>query len=98
MALEDAAVLKCLLAHVTSPDQIEAAFAAYSSVRMPRCQRIIDSSRGTGDILCGQDIDAGLGPTRLRDALGPRWAHIYSFDLEEHKLEAVNKFKEVLAG
>lgn len=97
-AIEDAMILGTLLRQVDSPSQIEAAFEAYSIVRGPRCQRIIDSSRGTGGMLCGQNVETGLDPGKLKAALGPRWAFIYSLDMEQHKKEALDKFHDILAG
>nr|QJQ82466.1 PesA [Pestalotiopsis humus] len=97
-AIEDAMILGTLLKQVDSPSQIEAAFEAYSIVRRPRCQKIIDSSRGTGGMLCGQNVETGLDPDKLKAALGPRWAFIYSLDMEQHKKEALDKFHDILAG
>ncbi|KAI0549717.1 salicylate hydroxylase [Xylaria curta] len=93
MAIEDAMVLGKLLANVHSPRDIKAAFLAFSDVRMPRCQRIIDSSRQTGTIFCGQDPETRLRPEKLKEALMMRWGHIYGMNHEEHIAEALQKFK-----
>ncbi|KAI0100099.1 salicylate hydroxylase [Nemania sp. FL0031] len=93
MAIEDAMVLGKLLANVRSPSEVEAAFLAFKDVRLPRCQRIIDSSRETGTIFCGQDPEARLEPEKLKEALMMRWGHIYGIDHEEHIVEALRKFE-----
>ena len=93
-AFEDSVVLGTLLNSLTSADEIEAAFKAYDSVRRPRGQRVIDSSRGTGLILCGQDEEIGLDPDRLRGALGTRWNFIMGLDIKEHAQSAVDKMEE----
>ncbi|KAI1821149.1 hypothetical protein F4861DRAFT_485660 [Xylaria intraflava] len=42
-------------------------------MRQPRSQRIIDSSRETGMILCGLNADAGLSPEKVRQVLATKW-------------------------
>ncbi|KAI0408849.1 salicylate hydroxylase [Xylaria palmicola] len=69
LAIEDAMVLGALLAKVSSKEDFESAFQAYDKVRRPRCQQIIDSSRETGRILCGQ---SSLQADKLRGLLAPQ--------------------------
>ncbi|KAF7521367.1 hypothetical protein G7054_g12458 [Neopestalotiopsis clavispora] len=95
-AIEDAMILGHLLSHVTSKDQVNAAFEAYNTVRQPRCQQVIDSSRGTGLIFCGQNSEIGLDPAKLRSLVPPRWGFIMALDMEAHKQDALNKMKEIL--
>lgn len=45
MAIEDAYVLSNLLGMLNGPDGIEGAFKAYDSVRRPRTQRFVATSR-----------------------------------------------------
>ncbi|KAI0531670.1 salicylate hydroxylase [Xylaria digitata] len=96
MAFEDVMIIQELLRHVQSPAQIEAAFKVYNELRRPRCQRVIDSSRETGMILCGQNADAGLDPEKLGQLLSTRWDFIAGLDMKEHGEEAVVKFKEYI--
>ncbi|KAK4169819.1 salicylate hydroxylase [Cladorrhinum sp. PSN259] len=93
-AFEDAVILEALFRRVTSAREIEAAFKAYDALRRPRGQQVIDSSRGTGKILTGSDEGVGLDPEKMGPALGPRWAFLYSLDLNAYKKEAVEKFRE----
>ncbi|KAG8411013.1 hypothetical protein J3459_016735 [Metarhizium acridum] len=94
LALEDAVILSALLAETSSPRDINATFQAYDAVRRSRCQMLIDSSRGTGQILCGQDCYAGLEPGRLKGALAPRWDFIHALDIEAYKRNALDVLKE----
>jgi salicylate hydroxylase len=82
---------------MTSPSSagIETAFMAYDAVRRPRCQRVIDSSRGTGEICCGQVPAIGIDPEKLKEALLPRWGFIYGLDLASYKKEALDQMKEI---
>ncbi|KAI1642337.1 salicylate hydroxylase [Daldinia loculata] len=92
LAIEDAMVLGTLFANISSPSDINAAFEAYDLLRRPRCQRVIDSSRETGQILCGQ-VD--LHANELRGLLAPRWNFIFELDMESHKREAVDKLRDI---
>ncbi|KAI1084242.1 salicylate hydroxylase [Whalleya microplaca] len=92
LAMEDAMVLGTLLANVSSPEEIDAAFIAYDLVRRPRCQKVIDSSRETGEILCGQ---VALDANELRKLLAPRWNFIFGLDMMTHKREALERLREI---
>ncbi|RYP66821.1 hypothetical protein DL769_005916 [Monosporascus sp. CRB-8-3] len=98
MAFEDAMILKELLGNITSSADIKAAFKAYDAIRRPRCQRVIDSSRETGWMFCGQHADAGLDPEKLRALLAPRWDFIFGLDMNAHKQEALHKLREMQQG
>lgn len=92
MAIEDAVVLATLLGEITGPEEIDDVFRAYDEVRRPRCQRIIESSNGSGRIMCGQE---GLELGKLREILPPRWELITSLGMDEHKEEALSKLREL---
>ncbi|KAI0805798.1 salicylate hydroxylase [Xylaria sp. FL0064] len=92
LAIEDAMVLGTLLAKVSSSQDIESAFRAYDEVRRPRCQQVIDSSRETGRILCGQ---SSLQADNLRELLAPRWNFIFGLDMEAHKQDSLAKMREI---
>ncbi|TRX95547.1 hypothetical protein FHL15_003505 [Xylaria flabelliformis] len=47
-AIEDALILDTVLGHITSREEISAAFQAFDAIRRPRCQRLVDSSKETG--------------------------------------------------
>ena len=90
-AIEDALVLSTLLAQIRDVSELDNAFQAYDTVRRPRGQAIIASSKITGQILCGRS-KAGLDPAKLRGALAPRWKFIHGLDMEDHKAEALAAF------
>ncbi|OTB10393.1 hypothetical protein K445DRAFT_371144 [Daldinia sp. EC12] len=92
LAIEDAMILGTLFANISSPDEISAAFEAYDVVRRPRGQRLIDSSRETGKILCGE---SGLRADELRGLLAPRWDFIFGLDMESHKREALDELRNI---
>lgn len=50
MAMEDAFMLSSLLADVTDPSELAAAFKAYDAIRRPRSQRLVTSSREAGEV------------------------------------------------
>lgn len=92
-AFEDALVLGTLLGEVKRPSEIAQAFRAYSEVRRERCQRVIDSSRGTGRIFYGQDPEAGLEPDKMMGLLAPRWGFISGIDFDAYRKEALAKVR-----
>ncbi|KAK7752153.1 hypothetical protein SLS62_005897 [Diatrype stigma] len=98
LAIEDAAVLSHLLANVSNIGELDAAFKAYDAVRRPRGQRVVDSSRGTGKILCGQDPSIGLDPVKLRESLPGRWSFIWGLDLAAHKQDALETMRAICSG
>lgn len=91
MAIEDAVILATLLGGIAGREEIEDALRAYDAVRRPRCQKIIESSNGSGRIMCGME---GLDPGRLREMLPPRWEFISSLNMDEHKEEALGRLKK----
>lgn len=92
-AFEDAMILGTLLGEVKVVSELDSAFKAYDAVRRERCQQVIDSSRGTGQILCGQNPDAELDPDKVKKLLAPRWGFLYRIDLNAYKEEALAKMK-----
>ncbi|KAI1112561.1 salicylate hydroxylase [Nemania sp. NC0429] len=95
MAIEDAMILGFLFRHVSSAKDIDSAFEAFDYVRRPRCERIIHSSRHTGEIFCGQDKEVGLNLNKLRAALSSKW-DVVQLDHETHEKEALDKMEEIL--
>ncbi|KAF3020595.1 hypothetical protein E8E14_010259 [Neopestalotiopsis sp. 37M] len=91
-AIEDAMILGKLVANVTSPDELAAAFRAYDAVRRPRCQKVVDTSRETGHLFCGQ---SGLDAAELRAKLSTRWGFILFLNMEEHIQEALGEFAKL---
>ncbi|GAB1318513.1 hypothetical protein MFIFM68171_08723 [Madurella fahalii] len=88
MSLEDSLVLSTLLSHATNPAEARLALQAYNRVRRSRTQRIVESSRGTGAILCGEGDDPD-GCLKEPGSLLRRWDFILDLKVEEHAKEAV---------
>ncbi|KAI0168904.1 salicylate hydroxylase [Hypoxylon sp. FL1284] len=96
-AIEDAMVLGALLGGISRPADIDVAFRAFDAVRRPRSQRIMDSSRGTGQIMCGQDPDVRMDVGELRQALDSRWDVIRNLDMKEHQEKALKMMRRLQA-
>ena len=94
-AIEDAMILRTLLASIQRPEQLDGALLAYDEVRRPRTQRIVESSRATGMIMSGRGDGIGVDVVKMREALAERWAFIYDFDVKRHKEDALASLKRV---
>ena len=88
-AIEDAMILRALFATIKTPEQLDSALQAYDEVRRPRTQRIVESSRITGQIMTGQGDGIGVDAEKMGEALSARWGFIYDFDLGKHKADAL---------
>ena len=97
-AIEDAMVLRTLLAAIKTPEHIDGALLAYDEVRRPRTQRIVESSRATGMIMSGRGNGIGVDAAKMREALAERWAFIYDFDMNRHKEDALAALRRIEAG
>ncbi|KAF2870625.1 hypothetical protein BDV95DRAFT_638322 [Massariosphaeria phaeospora] len=95
-AFEDAMILETLLKEVRDATQLTAAFRAYDQARRPRTQRVIQSSQGTGLILCGRGPDIRLDVDKIRAALPQRWGFIHGQDQKKHKADALAALREVV--
>jgi salicylate hydroxylase len=95
MSIEDSLILSTLLGRSTTPGDALAALRAYDQVRRPRTQRIVESSRITGNILTGtreemrQYLDT---PGKLLS----RWDFILNIDMEKHRDEAISIMEQEL--
>ncbi len=81
MAVEDALILSRLLASIDGVDQLESAFAAYDAVRRPRSQRLVASSRKTGEVYDFEDEVIGGNMEATRHYLQHAWDWIWKEDL-----------------
>ncbi|KAI0116564.1 FAD/NAD(P)-binding domain-containing protein [Hypoxylon sp. NC0597] len=71
-AFEDAVILGTFLANISNADETGTMFKAYDTVKRPRCQRVSDSSRATGEIFTGQNKEVAMKLDELRSVLGER--------------------------
>lgn len=88
MSIEDSLILSTLLGRATDTVEAEVALKVYDRVRRPRTQRIVESSRGTGEILNGKG-EKGLDLAWLKQNLLQRWGFIIDFDNGKHRDEAL---------
>lgn len=100
MAVEDALIMSRLLASIGSAGELESAFAAYDAVRRPRSQRLVASSRKTGEVYDFEDEIIGDNMKATREYLEQAWDWIWNEDLnrqlemaqlymKEHKEQAM---------
>ena len=94
-AIEDAMILRTLLASIKTPKQLDGALQAYDEVRRPRTQRIVESSRLSGQIMTGLGDGIGVDAGRMREALAERWDFIHDFDVKKHKEDALAVLKRI---
>lgn len=86
MAVEDALILSRLLASIGSVGELESTFAAYDAVRRPRSQRLVASSRKTGEVYDFEDEIIGDNMKATREYLEHAWDWIWNENLN-HQLE-----------
>lgn len=85
MSIEDSLILSTLLGHAKTQAEAVVALKVYDQVRRPRTQRIVDSSRATGDMLTGT---VKLDPKTVTSFMS-RWDFIIDIDMEKHRDEAL---------
>lgn len=89
MSIEDSFVLSSLLSHAKTTMEAVSALKAYDEVRRPRTQRIVESSRGTGEIMTGRGGETKAPLDEVREKLMHRWDFIFDIELEKHRDEAI---------
>ena len=97
-AIEDAMILRALLASISLPEQLDAALRAYDEVRRPRTQRIVESSRATGMIMRAGGKGMGVHAEKMREGLRERWEFIHDFDVEKHQEDALAALERIESG
>ncbi|UNI24558.1 Salicylate 1-monooxygenase [Purpureocillium takamizusanense] len=85
-AIEDAYVLAELLADdaVETMEDVVAAFKAYDSVRRPRSQKVVTSSKENAELLCLCHKGIGNDGEKLRQSWDERFQWLWNLDLDEH--------------
>ena len=89
-ALEDAFILSSLLGNrsVKSPDDVVSAFVAYDSVRRPRSQKVVTTSREAGMLYEYEGTGVGANEDKIRETLKGMYEWIWSEDLDRQLEEA----------
>ncbi|KAI0481385.1 hypothetical protein GGR56DRAFT_630022 [Xylariaceae sp. FL0804] len=96
MSIEDSLILSTLLGRAKSTQEARVALEAYDEIRRPRTQRIVDSSRETGNILIGKGDKTGL-ELKQSGGLLRRWDFIIDLDVEKHRDKAIQVMEDKLA-
>ena len=95
-AIEDACVLSALFEKVTTPDEASKALAAYDQARRPRAQRVVSTSRESGQLMSMQLPGVGDDLEKMREKLNTRMHWIWHRDLAAQNEDAVRLFEESL--
>jgi len=92
MAVEDAAVLSCLLGQISNPDreQIPRALAAFDMVRRDRTQKMVLESRNCGLLYCFQKSGIADDLIDIQEVMETQWDWICNLDVEAHCQEATD--------
>lgn len=92
MSIEDSLILSTLIGHAKTPVEAMVALKVYDKVRRPRTQRIVESSRATGDMLIGvHELDSETSKSFMS-----RWDFIIDIDMGKHRDEALQMMENEL--
>lgn len=104
MGAEDALVLVELLARVNNEvagddrvHLITVALKAYSTVRRPRTQWLMHSSREIGDMYQFRYAPAGRDGPKFKEEFEKRTKVLWDFDVDQMVVEAVKEYEKTLA-
>ena len=95
-AIEDALVLSTLLAEVSDPKLIQNAFLAFDQVRRVKTQRVLSTSRDSGQLVGMRAEGVGSDIKKMRELLSFRAHWIWNRDMVEQNREALQLFRESL--
>ncbi len=95
-AIEDACVLSALFEKVSTPGDVPNALAAYDQVRRPRAQRVVTTSRESGQLMSMQQPGVGDDVEKMRGKLETRMHWIWHRDLVAQNEEAIKLFEEAI--
>jgi salicylate hydroxylase len=93
-AIEDALVLSELLGRVQCLHDIEPALAAYDTVRRPRTQRVVQTSRDAMKLFAFTDGIVNGNAEKWNKAWNGRMDWIWDIDLEVHVADALEIFEQ----
>ncbi|CAG8936485.1 unnamed protein product [Penicillium salamii] len=99
-AIEDAHVLAELLndAGVKNVDDAVLAFQAYDSIRRPRSQRVVTSSKENADLLCLCLEGVSDDSDRLKETLNARFGWLWNLDVQGQAQQAREKMAQLMAN
>ncbi|KAL9105866.1 MAG: hypothetical protein Q9227_009029 [Pyrenula ochraceoflavens] len=88
--IEDAMILGAVLGAAIDRTGVAAALEAYDETRRPRSQQVADHGKRLGMLWTGMVEDVGTNPALLREAF-LNWKEVSeSFDLAEHRKQALS--------
>lgn len=93
MAIEDAYVMGNLLSLISSPEEIEPAFAVYNKTRKERSQNLVTDSREQGQLY---ELELKDDPEWIAENLSTRMDWIWTYDLTQ-ELEKGRRMLETKA-
>ncbi|CAD6584842.1 MAG: hypothetical protein ASARMPREDX12_001769 [Alectoria sarmentosa] len=93
-AIEDACVLSALFEKVTTPNDVPNALAAYDQIRRPRAQRVVSTSRESGQLLSMQQPGVGDDLEKMKEKLDTRMHWIWHRDMVAQNEAAIKLFEE----
>ena len=93
-AIEDACVLSALFEKVSTPGHVPNALAAYDQIRRPRAQKVVSTSRETGQLVSMSLPGVGDDLDKMKEKLETRLDWIFDRDLVAQNDEAVQVFQE----
>jgi len=88
MAIEDALIMSSVLSLVYDSADIPKAFNAYDTIRRPRTQKLVTTSREGGELYEMQLPNVGDNEDKIREQLTTRMKWIWDIDLEAQVEEA----------
>ncbi|KAI2621761.1 FAD/NAD(P)-binding domain-containing protein [Hypoxylon sp. NC1633] len=91
-ALEDAAVLDGLLAHVERPTQLGRALRAFDAARRPRSQAVVDLARRFGRVYAYAEDGMHEDPARMKAFFAEMASFTNEFDVRGQNEAAVKAF------
>lgn len=98
ISVEDSFILSPLLGHAKTTKDTVNALKAYDEVRRPRTQRIVESSRVTGEIMTGRGGETKMSLDQVKEKLLHRWDFIFGIELEKHRDEAISIMDRLVQG
>ena len=95
-AIEDACVLSALFEKISTPEDVPNALAAYDQVRRPRAQRVVTTSRESGQLMSMQQPGVGDDVEKMRGKFETRMHWIWHRDLVAQNEDAIKLFEEAI--
>ena len=93
-AIEDALVLSTLIRRVQCLHDIEPALAAYNTIRMPRTQRVVQTSRDAMKLFAFTDGTINDNVEKWKQTWNGRMDWIWDIDLRVHVADALEIYRQ----